>query len=75
MITHRLFDAFNRRVCSRHKSLRAAVIAQAKLSRAVKRANGPKSYLPTIVEYLAGDEWIKVPTEDVHGAEYAAGIR
>lgn len=75
MITHRLFDTFNRRVCSRHKSLHAAVIAQAKFSRAVKRANGLNSYLPTIIEYLAGDEWIKVPTEDVHDAENAAGIR
>jgi hypothetical protein len=42
-----LFDTFNSHPVSHHKTLRAAVLAQMKHSKAVKRANGPNSYIPT----------------------------
>ncbi len=66
MITHRIYDTFNRRTVSNHKSLKTAVIAESKFLRAVKRANGAGSYLPTRIEYLSGcGQWIGVPNEDI----------
>ena len=43
MIT--LTDLFNQQVISRHRTLRAAVIAQRRHLAAVQRHNGPNSYL------------------------------
>lgn len=76
-ITHRIYDTFNRTVISNHRSIKAAVIAAKKFQRAVKRANGSSSYIPTIIEYLTEDEspeWLKVPLDELHDAEHAAGI-
>lgn len=81
MNTHRIYDTFNRRVVSNHRSLRTAVIAARKFQRSVRRSNGQNSYIPTIIEYLTqgewvgGYEWIKVPIDEVHDVENAAGIR
>jgi hypothetical protein len=74
-ITHRVYDTFNRVVRSNHKTLRAAVTAASRFHRYVKRTNGSSSYIPTIIERLSEDDWIKVPIDEVHDAEYAAGIR
>lgn len=41
-----LFDSFNRRTISRHRTLEAAVLAHRKHARAVRRANGPGAYIP-----------------------------
>ena len=76
-ITYRIYDSFNRRVLSNHRSIKAAVIAADKFLRAVKRANGSNSYIPTVIEYLTDDdspEWVKVPLDEVHDAQHAAGI-
>jgi hypothetical protein len=62
----RLYDTFNRCTVSNHRSLRAAVLAERKFSRAVKRTNGPNSYIPTRIEYLTDDlQWIGVPSDEV----------
>jgi hypothetical protein len=77
MNTHRIYDTFNRRVVSNHQSLRTAVLAARKFQRAVRKSNGQNSYIPTIIEYLTQDEdpqWISVPSDEVHDAEWAAGI-
>lgn len=67
---YRIYDTFNRRVISSHRSLSAAVTASAKFSRAVKRANGQNSYIPTRIEYRAEDgEWLAVPIYDVQDVE------
>lgn len=42
-----LYDTFNNRIVSRHRTVEAACKADSKLQRAVKRANGSSSYLPT----------------------------
>ena len=69
-ITHRIYDTFNRRVVSNHRSIKATVIASDKFSRAVAKANGQNSYIPTRIEYLDDDgEWLGLPTEEVHDAE------
>jgi hypothetical protein len=62
----RLYDTFNRIIISNHRSLRAAVLAERKFSRAVKRANGSNSYIPTRIEYLTDDlQWIGAPSDEV----------
>ena len=62
----RLCDTFNRCIISNHRSLRAAVLAERKFLRAVKRANGSNSYIPTRIEYLTDDQqWIGVPSDEV----------
>jgi hypothetical protein len=66
----RIFDTFNRRVVSNHRSLRTTVIAQDKFSKAVRRANGENSYIPTIIEYTDDEgDWLKLPTDDLHDAQ------
>ena len=42
-----LYDTFNDREVSRHRSIETAVRAQLSHSRAVKRANGQNSFIPT----------------------------
>jgi hypothetical protein len=42
-----LEDTFNGRVVSRHRSLEAAVRASYRFARAIRRANGENSYIPT----------------------------
>lgn len=67
---YRIYDTFNRRVVSSHKSLRTAVIAADKFGRDVRRYNGENAYIPVRIEYLAeADVWIGVPTDDVHDAQ------
>ena len=44
-----LFDHFNMRTISQHRTLESASRAQVRHSRAVKRTNGKNSYLPTII--------------------------
>jgi hypothetical protein len=44
-----LFDLFNMRTISQHRTLESASRAQVRHSRAVKRTNGKNSYLPTII--------------------------
>ena len=44
-----LHDTFNRNLISRHRTILAAAKAQRRHSRAVKRANGQSSYIPTAI--------------------------
>ena len=41
-----LIDTFNNRELSRHRTLKAAVNAEFRMNRLIKRINGPTSYLP-----------------------------
>lgn len=53
----KLIDTLNDYTISAHRSLDAAVKADKAHSRAVKRANGENSYIPTkIVEIINGEE-------------------
>lgn len=55
-----LRDTFNGVTVSTHRSLEAAVSAEIKFGRAVKRANGASSYIPTEIlcdgERMTDDE-------------------
>jgi len=67
---YRIYDTFNRRVVSNHRSLSAAVTAAAKFSRAVKRNNGQNSYIPTRIEQSDTEgDWLPVPIDEVQDAE------
>ena len=44
-----LFDHFNMRTISRHRSFETASRAQIRHSRALKRTHGRNSYLPTVI--------------------------
>lgn len=45
-----LLDTFNHRVISRHLSLRTVFDARLRFDRAVTRANGNSSYIPTTIK-------------------------
>lgn len=49
-------DTFNQRVVSRHYSVAAAIRAERAFLRAVRRANGRNSYLPTEVVASNGSD-------------------
>lgn len=49
MKTYTLHDTFNDKSVSRHRSIEAAVRASYRFSRAVRRANGAGSYVPTVI--------------------------
>jgi hypothetical protein len=44
-----LYDTFNFRTISVHRSIKTAVRASYRFSRAVKRANGKDSFIPTVI--------------------------
>lgn len=44
-----LHDTFNDRTISVHRSIKTAVRASYRFSRAVKRANGQNSFIPTVI--------------------------
>jgi hypothetical protein len=58
-----LHDTFNRHIISRHRSLLSAAKAQLRHSRAVKRANGQSSYIPTAIRN-AGNAPLSEQQED-----------
>ena len=44
-----LYDTFNDRIISRHRTIEATAAADRKYQRAIKRANGQNSYIPTTI--------------------------
>lgn len=66
-----LHDTFNDRLLSSHRSIETAVRASYRYERAVKRANGESSYIPTEIrcdgerldenqQNEAGDIWFSI---------------
>lgn len=47
MSKYTVFDTFNKTTVSAHRSLEAAAKSERRFLRAVKRANGSNSYIPT----------------------------
>jgi len=68
-----VYDTFNQRTISRHRSLEAAVKAEHRFQRAVKRANGESSYIPT--EIWSGNEpiWLDIDLRIVEDIKAASG--
>lgn len=53
----RVRDTFNDRTVSSHRTVEAAVKSERKFSRAVKRANGANSWIPTRIEVRNDAGW------------------
>lgn len=62
-----LFDTFNDRVISRHRTLINACKAQRRHAVAVRRANGRDSYIPTEIRNADGTQ---VSVDDLLAAEF-----
>jgi hypothetical protein len=61
-----LSDTFNKVEISRHRTARNAVKAQYRHLAAVKKANGPNSYLTYSIKHSSGrDVWDEVDSEKV----------
>ena len=52
-----LYDTFNGRVISRHRTPAAVGRANSRFQRAVKRANGQSSYIPTTIKQRVSGKW------------------
>ena len=66
-----LFDTFNRRIVSRHRTIEAVIRANSRLQRAIVRHNGQNSYLPTDCRKLVDGEPVKL---DPMGDEQATWL-
>lgn len=68
-----LNDTFNNRVISQHRTLKAAALAEVAHSKAVRKANGQQSYIPTSItmdgERLT-DEQNEQAMQIVHDAQF-----
>jgi hypothetical protein len=66
---YRIYDTFNHRPISNQCSLKAAVIAEDKFGRAIRR-NPKNNYINIIIEYTDEEgEWLKLPTDEVQDAQ------
>jgi hypothetical protein len=63
-----LFDTFNERIVSRHRTVRTAAKAKGAFLRRVEAANGPGSYVPVICRKLDSDAL--VPLSDGEMSEF-----
>lgn len=70
MKTYTLHDTFNDRTVSRHRSIEAAIRASYQFSRAVKRANGASSYIPTVI-LCDGSRLDESQQESAQGIQWA----
>jgi len=50
-----ILDTFNNKMVSRHRTVAAAVEANARFQRAIKRNNGQSSYIPVDLRAIAKD--------------------
>ena len=66
-----LIDIFNDRVISRHRTLEAAMRAEIKHDKAVKKHNGTSSYIPTGILTPAGEP---VDADTYNELRYRLGI-
>ena len=63
-----LYDTFNDKLISRHNSIKAAVSAQRKHARAVRRRNGVSSYVTYAFRFEDGSA---VDGDEIMEAKYA----
>lgn len=72
----RVRDTFNDRTVSHHRTIAAAVAAERRFNRAVKRANGQNSFIPTCIEqYACAGLWVPADYEEVMAAREALDRR
>jgi hypothetical protein len=59
-----ILDTFNNKIVSRHRTVSAAVEANARFQRAVKRSNGQSSYIPVELRIVSKDGSLERLGED-----------
>lgn len=64
-----LFDSFNNREISRHRTVLAAVQARDKKSRQIKKLHGQNSYIPMLIWGEVNGEKYDV-SDEVYNAEF-----
>lgn len=67
----RIYDTFNNQTVSHHRSIEAAVKADRKFQRDVKRANGQNSYIPTTIQVRVDGEWVGADQYEVMAVKHA----
>ena len=55
-----LLDTFNNRIVSKHRTVRAAVKANHRFQRAIKRNNGQSSYIPVDCKQIVEGELVEL---------------
>ena len=74
--SYRVRDTFNDRVVSQHRTVDAAAKAEDRFLRAVRRSNGPTSYIPTrIEERNEAGTWVLVDADVLWKARDSAQRR
>lgn len=64
-----LFDSFNNKVLSRHRTLENSIKAKSKVLKNVKKWNGNNSYLPMDIFELVNKEMVKVDDQRIYQSE------
>lgn len=59
-----ILDTFNNKIVSRHRTVRAANVANDRFQRAVKRNNGAASYIPVDLRRVGKDGSLERLAED-----------
>jgi len=68
-----IFDTFNEKVISRHRTVREAVKANNKFQAAVKRNNGHSSYIPVELRIVSKDKLVKLDPDSQEQEEWICG--
>lgn len=76
MNAYRIYDTFNNRVISNHRTIEAAVKAESKFSARVKKANGRNSYIPTRIEVCddSAKAWVAADQDEVMHARHMQNL-
>lgn len=69
-----LLDTFNCRIISRHRTPEAVGRADRRYQRAVKKANGPSSYIPTAIVRIVHGEITQVSREEDEAFFYVSAL-
>jgi hypothetical protein len=59
-----VYDTFNNRVVSRHRTIEAAVKADRRFQNRVQRIHGQSSYIPTKIKKIEGRELLDLEEND-----------
>lgn len=64
---YRLFDTFNNRILSHHRTVDVAVRERSRILRAIRRREGSSSYLPIRIEVRkdSAGAWVAADLSDV----------
>jgi hypothetical protein len=59
-----VYDTFNNKIVSRHRTIEAAVKADRRFQNKVQRIHGQSSYIPTTIKKIEGRELLDLEEND-----------